>query len=260
MTFMNFKKTAMGLVSGVLAAGSLLSIPFSTFAGEHHHHIKSQNLISSKKHHSDTTTPIKHLVVLFDENVSFDHYFGTYPYAKNPKNEPPFKAKPHTPRVNGLTKDLLEHNPNLYNPKRLDRSQAMTDDMDHSYTDEQKAFNGGKMDKFVEYTSGSGKDKSLVMDYYDGNTVTALWNYAQNFSMSDNSFGTTFGPSTPGAINLISGQTHGATAYVNGKPVEEVKNEVANGTVFGDPEPYYDEASNPTKPQVAMSGKISAIY
>jgi phospholipase C len=42
--------------------------------------------------------------------------------------------------------------------------------------------------------------------------VTALWNYAQNFAMSDNSYGTTFGPSTPGAINLISGQTNGVTA------------------------------------------------
>ena len=68
------------------------------------------------------------------------------------------------------------------------------------------------MDKFVEYVSGgSCTDKSIVMDYYDGNTVTALWNYAQHFAMSDNSFGTTFGPSTPGALNLISGQTHGAT-------------------------------------------------
>ena len=45
------------------------------------------------------------------------------------------------------------------------------------------------------------------MDYYDGNTVTALWNYAQRYSMSDNSFGTTFGPSAPGAINVVSGDT-----------------------------------------------------
>ena len=49
------------------------------------------------------------------------------------------------------------------------------------------------------------------MAYFDGKTVTALWNYAQNFAMSDNSFATTFGPSTPGALNLISGNTHGAT-------------------------------------------------
>ena len=50
------------------------------------------------------------------------------------------------------------------------------------------------------------------MDYYDGNTVTGLWNYAQNYAMSDNSFDTVFGPSTPGALNLISGQTHGVQA------------------------------------------------
>ncbi len=51
----------------------------------------------------------------------------------------------------------------------------------------------------------------LVLGYYDGNTVTALWNYAQNFAMNDNSYGTTFGPSTPGAINLVSGQTDGVS-------------------------------------------------
>ena len=49
----------------------------------------------------------------------------------------------------------------------------------------------------------------LTMGYYDGNTVTALWNYAQHYAMSDNSYGTNFGPSTDGAINLISGQTNG---------------------------------------------------
>ncbi len=40
--------------------------------------------------------------------------------------------------------------------------------------------------------------------------MTALWNYAQHYAMSDNSFSTNFGPSTPGAINLVSGQTNGA--------------------------------------------------
>ena len=36
------------------------------------------------------------------------------------------------------------------------------------------------------------------MGYYDGNTVTALWNYAQHYAMSDNFYGTMFGPSTVG--------------------------------------------------------------
>ena len=43
---------------------------------------------------SATTTPIKHLVVIFQENVSFDHYFGTYPKALNPGGEPSFEASP----------------------------------------------------------------------------------------------------------------------------------------------------------------------
>ena len=54
------------------------------------------------------------------------------------------------------------------------------------------------------------------MGYYDGNTVTALWNYAQHFAMSDNSYDTNFGPSTPGALNLISGQSNGVIGNING--------------------------------------------
>src|SRR5690348_11051429 len=145
-----------------------------------------------------TSTPIKHVVVIFQENVSFDHYFGTYPRATNPPGQPAFNAVPGTPAVNGLTADLLQRNPNAANPFRFDRTQPLTCDMDHGYTAEQRAFNGGKMDKFVEFTEGRapggnqvcprddrGQFKA-VMGYYDGNTVTALWNYAQNFALSDN--------------------------------------------------------------------------
>lgn len=59
-----------------------------------------------------TTTPITHLVVIFQENVSFDHYFGTYPKATNPSGDPQFTAAAGTPAVDGLTTDLLTHNPN----------------------------------------------------------------------------------------------------------------------------------------------------
>src|SRR6516165_5628669 len=135
---------------------------------------------------SPTATPIKHLVVIFQENVSFDHYFGTYPVALNPAGQPAFHAKPGTPTVNGLNDFLLHHNPNVANPQRLDRvlSQLVTCDQDHNYNDEQKAFNHGLMNKFVETVSGgSCTDKTIVMDYYDGNVVTALWNYAQKYAM-----------------------------------------------------------------------------
>jgi phospholipase C len=196
-----------------------------------------------------TATPIKHLVVIFQENVSFDHYFGTYPNAANPANEPAFTASSLTPGVNGLTDALLNNNPNAANPFRLDRSQAATCDQGHDYTPEQQALHGGLMDKFLEFTgAGTGCDASQVMGYYDGNTVTALWNYAQHFALNDNSFGTTFGPSTPGALNLISGQTHGVNVF--NQPVSA--DDVVESSVIGDPQPFYDDCIS--RETVGLSG------
>ena len=219
-----------------------------------------------------TATPIKHLVVIFQENVSFDHYFGTYPNAKNPKGEPAFHAKEDTPSVNGFNDGLLFNNPNLLNaagngagatnPFRLDRSQAATADQDHDYTPEQQAFHGGLMDSFPEFTGTPGPPPSgatltttgLVMGYYDGNTVTALWNYAQRYAMSDNSYDTNFGPSTPGAINLISGQTNGVIDQVNagGDIVEDGS---GGFTLVSDADPVGDKCSTTTGAVVAFSGQ-----
>ena len=112
-----------------------------------------------------TATPIQHLVVVFQENVSFDHYFGTYPTASNPAGEPPFHARRGTPTVNGYTAALLNNNPNLNtangagatNPFRLDRSQAVTADQNHDYTAEQRAFDAGLMDLFPASVGSSAK-------------------------------------------------------------------------------------------------------
>ena len=191
-----------------------------------------------------TTTPIKHVVVIFQENVSFDHYFATYPNAANTDGTPFYPAK-ETPTVNGLDESLLApNNPNSVQPFRLSHEQYETADQDHAYKDEQLAFDHGLMDMFVEQVGrGLGPNGELggqVMGYYDGNAVTAMWNYAQTFAMNDNSYSTGFGPSTPGALNLVSGQTHGFAPDfnpVNGKTGTAV---TANTTVVGDPQPAGD--------------------
>jgi phospholipase C len=218
-------------------------------------------------------TPIQHVVVIFDENISFDHYFGTYPKAANTDGTT-FKAAKSTPSVNGLSKSLLTKNPNTYNPARLTHEEALTCDQDHGYMHEQQAYDGGKADKFVQFTGHDTctgapvifGEPGLVMDYYDGNTVTGLWNYAQNYSLNDNSYDTDYGPSTPGALNLISGQTHGVYAVDSktGAKVTDaytVTSPDANGvgTEINDPDPAFDDCSDTnhtaTSALGAMTGK-----
>jgi phospholipase C len=225
-----------------------------------------------------TSTPIKHVVVIYDENVSFDHYFATYPQAANTDGTT-FKAAKQTPKAdNLLNAGLLTKNPNLYAPKRLSSSQAMTCDQNHSYGAEQYAADNGKADKYVENTEtntcsgGLFGEPGLVMDYYDGNTVTGLWNYAQHYSLNDASYSSVFGPSTPGALNLVAGQTHGVISVDPTTGTENPKqtstpdaNAVVSpdakgvGTVINDPDPAYDDCSDKdhtsTSALAAMQGQ-----
>jgi phospholipase C len=234
---------------------------------------------------------IKHVVVIFDENISFDHYFGTYPNAANTDGIPFTAATGTTIPDNYISNpSLLTANPNLSaanaiicpnpacptsaasgtilsspsNPFRLSAAQAGTGDQDHSYTPEQAAFDNGKMDLFPlsvgtpdsSYDTASVKlaeatgapaianTNALTMAYYDGNTVTALWNYAQQYAMNDHSFGSTFGASTQGAINLASGQTNGVASFTTGAASGTVDDGQGGTTLTNDEDPTGDVCSS----------------
>jgi len=260
-----------------------------------------------------TATPIKHLVVIFQENISYDHYFGTYPHAQNNPGETPFTAKRRTPINNNLLTpldvnhdfwpligvNLLTNNPNANanapvapnnqrqnganaaNPFRLSPSQASTADQGHNDLPEQAAYNNGNMDGFPAWVGTAGgtaangplpppaavATKGLVMGYYDGNTVTALWNYAQHYALNDNSYSTQFGPSSPGAINLIAGQANGFAHTTNvqdglgnllhstHEAFGDASHTTSNITLIGDGDPEMDACSNPTIDQVTMAGR-----
>jgi phospholipase C len=262
-------------LAAAVAIGASAASASSTpkFAGYH-----TPALVSASYYRDTnrTATPIKHLVVIFDENESFDHYFGTYPYAANTDGTS-FHAKPGTPTVNGLyskiTKNgpvgkLLTNNPNEYNPQRLTHAQALTCDQNHDYLPEQEAENGGKMNEFVQFTqqddcSTTGEyygPPGIVMDYYDGNTVTGLWNYAQNYAMSDNNWDTTFGPSTEGAIDVSSGLSSDSYAVTPaGAKTTDAGAITSDGTTYGDIDPYYDECSDSShtssNPEGVMTGE-----
>jgi phospholipase C len=217
----------------------------------------------------EPTTPIRHLVIIFQENHSFDGYFGAYPRALNPPGQPAFHARPRTPAINGLNRTLIERNPNASAPFRIDRSESFTCDQDHDYTAEQKSRNGGLMDQFVRFDAqapfnarqfchkSAAGQWDTVMGYFDGNTVTALWNYAQNFALSDNSFATMSGQSTRGALNLTTGDNFGVlcgpkTSVYGGVPEcggpasstsTPAPSNGALGTFVDDTDPYWDVCS-----------------
>jgi phospholipase C len=233
-----------------------------------------------------TATKIKHLVVIFGENVSFDHYFGTYPVAANTDGAT-FKAATGTPQANNLSTPLdttkgfaaiadaglLTANPTVTNatndagatnPYRLGPALAATKSMNHNYMPEQQAADQGKMDLSPAFTgragpppgTGPGTTTGGVMAYFDGNTVSAMWSYAQNYALNDNSWTSQFGPSTPGAINLISGQTNGVLP-APGQSLATNSSAVADGngayTLIGDADPVNDVCSAAT--QVGFPGK-----
>jgi phospholipase C len=161
-------------------------------------------------------------------------------------------ALPNTPSVNGLSPFL--NGLNVVPPFRLDRSQALTCDNDNKYKDEQTAYDSGQLNSFST-TSATGLDPNgnpcttaLSMGYYDGNTVTALWNYAQYFAMSDNYFDTEFGVTEEGHQNLVAGQTHTTSGNVSGK--------VVNGSIIANVEAGVDNCvSAPANTPVVMTSK-----
>ncbi len=248
-----------------------------------------------------TATKIKHVVVVFGENISFDHYFATYPTAANLAKEPTWVAAAGTPAVNNLTTPLDPTNnfapvtggPNLltanatamaagnldvggldaqFNPFRLAPKQAFTSDQSHDYMPEQLAADGTKMDLYPEYTGtpytapaafgdpAAVATPAVTMAFFDGNTLGTIWDLAQNYAMNDNSWTTNFGPSTPGAINLISGQTNGismtnpaaATLISNGEIVDDTH---GNYSLISDVDPLNDVCSSASTDQATFSGK-----
>jgi phospholipase C len=225
-----------------------------------------------------TATPIKHLVVIFNENRSFDHYFGHYPVAANPPGEPAFTAVRGTPSANNYisNSELLTQNPNLNlandangpntgatNPFRIDRAQFNTAGQNHSYLPEQEAFDNGALDLFPKFvgsgssgtsfglTSSAFGTKGQNLGYFDGNTVTALWNYAQHYAMSDNSWSDTFGPSTPGLLEMFAGNNNGiepvltaGATTISGNALPDGTGNTTNGfSLIGDIDPAMDVCS-----------------
>ncbi len=131
---------------------------------------------------------IKHIIVIFHENHTFDNYFGTYPGA------------------NGLTENISlpasKGSNQTVIPYHL--SSNRTNDLDHSRQAALSCYNNGSMNGFV-YTEKS----DLTMGYYNGSDIPYYWDYASKFVLLDNYFTSVMGPSLPNHLYLIAGQSGG---------------------------------------------------
>jgi phospholipase C len=222
---------------------------------------------------------VKYVFVLFQENRSFDAYFGTFPGARGLFSQPPEKTPGFAQPIMNTDGSMATIRPFRIGPEQF---AADTDDVDHSYGRMVAKMNAGKgvprMDRFAleeekKYTTGakpSLKAKQygeLAMAYADCDTVPFLWQYANHFTLFDNFFQHTIGPSTPNAIAMIAGQT-GETQWVKhpktdgsalpanaakgiGEPVVTDANPFWGSALDASPKKLpYNPRANPNQPQL----------
>ena len=189
---------------------------------------------------------VKYVFVLFQENRSFDTYFGTFPGARGLFSQPPEQTLGFTQPIMNVDGTMSMIEPFRIGPKEY---AADTDDVDHGYKRMAAKMNiqddRPLMDRFalteeMRWTPSGQKPSlaakqfgELAMAYMDCDTIPFLWRYAARFTLFDNFFQHTIGPSTPGAINLIAAQT-GETQWV--KHPDQANNAPANrATGRGEP-------------------------
>lgn len=195
----------------LLSAVSLLfapALPAQTHHAVHHPAAQPPAPVSRAQVVAGLRAHIHHVFVIYQENRSFDSYFGDFPGADN-------LATPEA-RAHGFRQyDSIGHQ--WITPFLLNRPDTL--DADHSREALIAKANNGRMDDFVGY-----EEKNLVlvgdaspqyarqlgiltMGVNDCRTVPFLWMYAHRFSLYDHIFQAMYGPSTPGNIDLIAGQT-----------------------------------------------------
>ncbi|TLY01023.1 MAG: alkaline phosphatase family protein [Thaumarchaeota archaeon] len=138
---------------------------------------------------SSNGVPIQHVVVIVQENHSFDNYFGTYPDANG---LPPGVALPAKPNGTASVKPFPLNN------------DVPPRDICHSWGCAHAEFDGGKMDGFV-YTAAS----VMTMGYFDYHQIPYYWDYASQYVLMDNYFSSVAGPSLPNHLYLVAGQSGG---------------------------------------------------
>jgi len=220
---------------------------------------------------------IKYVFVLFQENRSFDFYFGTYPGARGlfsqPASETPGFYQPIVNTAGGvetISPFLIPQSVKDVNGNTVLLYPEDTDSVNHGHTaiDAKLHLDVGNVDHNDRYafteegitggtlsadgttytgpvpTQAQVQKGELVVSHVDCDTAPFMWQYADRFTLFDNFFDTVIGPSTPNAIAMIAGQS-GMTQWVLHPNLALGGTGIyANGQlpVTGDPQPYWGNA------------------
>jgi len=197
---------ALALVTGgTLAASSMKMIPSLQRA--------TTTQKSSQSHVSSGPSAIKHIVVIVEENHTFDNYFGTYPGANG------IAASTPQPSTTAPDAQLVE-------PFMIDTT-TITHDLSHTWASAHQAYDGGNMDGFV-----IASNSSLSMGYFDPLLIQDYWDYASQFVLLDNFFTSVMGPSLPNHLYLIAGQSGGLTSNASAGVIDFSSSSVNNNTFY----------------------------
>ncbi|MCL4487253.1 MAG: alkaline phosphatase family protein [Chloroflexi bacterium] len=172
---------------------------------------------------TDGIHKIKHIVVIMQENRSFDHYFGTYPGVDGipTQNGVPTVCIPD-PLTNKCVKPFHDPSDTNYGGP-------------HSATDATADVDGGKMDGFIRQEEAGLKTSCMnsldpvcaqahtdpdVMGWHDAREIPNYWTYAQNFALQDRMFEPSASWTLPEHLFMVSGwsgncKTQDPTSCVN---------------------------------------------
>ncbi len=135
------------------------------------------------------SNPIQHVVVIVQENHTFDNYFGTFPGANGIASDPPTV---HPYHIDGQITDLC-----------------------HSTICAHIDYDNGKMDGFLQ-SEGSQQ----TFGYYDARDIPYYWSLAKNYTLFDNYFTSAMGPSLPNHLYLVAAQDAGVPDSVTMHPAD----------------------------------------
>ncbi len=210
-----------GLIAGATAVGAAAIVGAGTGASTRRPTDSQARLIDAALAASATgaasLSDVKHVVVLMQENRSFDHYFGTLSGVRG-FSDP---AVP-TQTVNGVTYPVFSQfgfqpgaGPStsgyiqpfhLVSDPPLEDGQT-TNDIDHSWAGQHHSWNNGAMDGFItsHLSTDGATNGPVTMGYYTRDDLAFYYALADAFTICDGYHCSVLGPTDPNRLMLMSG-------------------------------------------------------